>query len=206
MNGLTFDFRQPFRTLPPRSVSLISGLVLGIAFAVLFFNPFTQRNIAFSTRIEPMMFPGPPADTTLLALVYFAVAGLALGGLRLLVWDRVRGLISLPILLAVMLTGSAALIYGGLRLFNPALACMIESCNSTFAFHYALITLDAGVVLAFNGIPNMATPVDPKTGEPYTKLGCSMNGGWLLILGVALVFGGFVMLYVLNNVLGHGEC
>src|SRR5258708_14360054 len=154
--------------------SLVYGLVIGVLFAVVFFNPFTRANIAFAIRTDPDMSHINAADQSGIALLYFAVVGLGLGGVRLTIWQRIKGAFSLPAMLGVMVVGSTASIYLALRLLNPALACMLEDCHSTFVLNYGLATLGMSSILAYNVkfLPDDQPPQNqPQPQRP--QAGCS---------------------------------
>jgi hypothetical protein len=175
-------------------------LLIGALFAVLYFNPFTRANIAFAVRTDPQMTINT-ADMSWMALLYFACSGLVLGAVRLVVWQRIKGAFSLPALFGLMIVGSVASIYVALRLLNPALACMLEDCNSPFLLNYGLVTLGMSSILAYN---NKFLPEDPAP-QPRPKAGCSLNGGFLLVLGLILLGAGIFLFYV-SIISGHSSC
>jgi hypothetical protein len=183
--------------------SLVYGLLIGVLFVALYFNPVTRANIAFAIRTDPDMSGINTTDMSWVALVYFATAGLFLGALRLVISQRAKGPLSLPTLFGLMIVGSVASIYVALRLLNPALACMLEECNSSFLVNYALVTLGMSSVLAYN---NKFLPQDPAP-QPRPKSGCSSYSGMLLLLfGLILVVAGMVIFYFFTASIGRGSC
>ena len=194
MSTFNRNWNNPFRNIDRRWTPLIYGAAIGIVFAVIFFNPFTQSNIAFAIRAEPSMFPTQPANTAVLALIYFTVTGIILAGVRMLIGQRVGGPISLPIALGTMIIWSGALIYGALLLFNPALACMLESCHSTFVASYALVTVGFGTMLAYNTNSGRSSGSNNSSDYDYRPTGCTTGGG-LLLTGLVLFIGGLLFTF-----------
>jgi len=206
MTTFNRSFNNPLRGLNLKIAPLVYGVGLGIGFAALFFNPFTQSNLQFAMRTEPMMFPVQPTDMSIQALIYFAVIGLILAGVRMQIGQRVRGLVSFPVAWIGMIAGSGVLIYGALRLFNPALACMLESCHSTFMLSYGLVTLGFGTLLAYNSNSDYnGNPGLSNYNDGDSRVGCGSGGSILLLIGIILFVGGLLVFTVLSGV-NSGGC
>src|SRR5688572_21965832 len=97
----------------PNNIYLTSaryGMVICLLFAVLFFNPFTRANIEFAQQVDPDMRNVRVLDTSLMALAYFAVIGLFLGGLRqwmwLWLWQHLKNGLAILVAWAVIGLGS----------------------------------------------------------------------------------------------------
>jgi hypothetical protein len=174
--------------------SAIYGGVICLLFAVLFFNPFTRANIAFAQLVDPDMRNITVFDTSLMALAYFAVTGLLLGGLRQWVWtwlgQHIRNGLAILAAWAVISLGSAFGIYLGLTLLNPAFECMLEVCHSQFVLNYAGVTLGLSAILAYkepSSRNKSQSPGNPMQFDPDAE-GCSFfNEKLVLIVGILLV-------------------